>query len=144
MTRCGTLRLAPGAARALPKRGAVLLPPSRGQRFPRGGAHRAHAEELSVPPLPRPRAPPRGPGAGCQVLPPSARRQPFGMASSALFAPYRTVGLVADGGVARQLHLQTLGGEGFLATSIGRAFQVYRTDHLTISLVSSQLQHAIT
>ncbi len=60
--------------------------------------------------------------------------------SSALFTAYRAIGFVCDG---KQLDLQHLGREAFLTTSIGRAFQVYRVDHLSISLVSAQLRHTI-
>jgi U3 small nucleolar RNA-associated protein 21 len=58
-----------------------------------------------------------------------------------MFVPYRTCGLVCGGS---QQHLQTLGGESFFTTSIGRAFHVWRTDHLSLSMVSAQLPRAIT
>ena len=60
---------------------------------------------------------------------------------SALFSAYRTVGLTCGGA---QQHVQTLGSETFLTTSVGRAFVVWRTDHLSLSMVSKQLPHAIT
>jgi U3 small nucleolar RNA-associated protein 21 len=63
------------------------------------------------------------------------------MPSSNLFVPYKATGLVCDG---VQLHLQNLGKESFLTTSIGRAFQVYNTDKLGISIVSRQLDHDIS
>ena len=61
--------------------------------------------------------------------------------SSALFSAYRTVGLTCSGA---QQHIQTLGGETFLTTSIGKAFCVWRADHLSLSIVSSPLANTIT
>lgn len=61
--------------------------------------------------------------------------------SSALFAPYRTIGLVCDGA---QPCLYTLGKESFFSAGIGKSFQVYRCDHLTLSLVSTAVSHDIT
>ena len=58
-----------------------------------------------------------------------------------MFVPYRTVGLVCSG---EQQCLQSLGGEGFLTTGIGRGFQVWRMAHLSLALVSQQLPECIT
>jgi U3 small nucleolar RNA-associated protein 21 len=63
------------------------------------------------------------------------------MASSALFAPYRTVGLVCDGA---QQHVHTLGTATFFATPIGKAFQVFNCDHLTLAMVSRPIDQKIT
>jgi hypothetical protein len=71
----------------------------------------------------------------------SAAAPPATASSSALFSPFRTLGLLCSGA---QQHVQTLGKETFLTTSIGSAFQVWRTDHLTLSMVSSQLTSTIT
>ena len=60
--------------------------------------------------------------------------------SSALFSAYRTVGLVCDGA---QMALQSLGKDTFFATSIGNAFQVFNTEHLTLALVSRVIPFAI-
>lgn len=61
--------------------------------------------------------------------------------SSALFTPYRTLGLVCDG---QQQCLQHLGSETFLTTSIGRAFQVYNCRHLGLAIVSQPIPETIT
>lgn len=61
--------------------------------------------------------------------------------SSNTLTPFKAAGLVAGG---TQLCLQTLGSKCFLTTSIGRAFQVYRTDHLTLSMVSRPGKRDIT
>jgi U3 small nucleolar RNA-associated protein 21 len=58
-----------------------------------------------------------------------------------MFVPYRTCGLVCAGS---QQHLQTLGSETFFTTSVGRAFHVWKADHLGLSMVSAQLPRAIT
>ena len=58
-----------------------------------------------------------------------------------MFAPYRTCGLVCAGS---QQHLQALGSESFFTTSIGRAFHVWKADHLSLAMVSAQLPRAIT
>ena len=63
------------------------------------------------------------------------------MPSSNLFVPYKATGLICDG---LQLSLQYLGTEGFLTTSIGKAFQVYNLEHLNVSLVSRPLTEEIT
>lgn len=63
------------------------------------------------------------------------------MSSSALFAPYRAIGLVCDG---KQLFMHNQGSQSFVTTSIGKAFQIWRTDHLTLSFVSSQIPYNIT
>lgn len=60
--------------------------------------------------------------------------------SSALFAPYRAVGLVTSG---EGLSLQSLGSETFLTTPAGRGYQVYNTAHLELSFVSRQVPTTI-
>ena len=60
---------------------------------------------------------------------------------SSLFSAYRTVGLTC-GGV--QQHVQTLGDVTFLTTSIGNAFVVWRTDHLTLAMASTTLPSSIS
>lgn len=60
---------------------------------------------------------------------------------SRLFCPYRTVGLTCGGA---QQHVQTLGGETFLAASVGKAFVVWRADHLSLAMVSAPQEHALT
>lgn len=62
-------------------------------------------------------------------------------ASSALFVPYRTLGLVCDG---LQQCVQHLGTETFLTTSIGHAFQVYNCRHLGLAIVSQPIPESIT
>lgn len=59
--------------------------------------------------------------------------------SSALFAPYRQVGVVAEGVPCSYV----LGGEPFLAVSAGKSFQVYKVDHLAVTMVSAPLQDRI-
>jgi hypothetical protein len=59
------------------------------------------------------------------------------MASSALFAPYRAVGLVT--GPGEGLSLQTLGSHAFLTTPAGRGYQVYDLAHLELSFASRQV-----
>ena len=58
-----------------------------------------------------------------------------------MFVPYRTVGLVCSGS---QQYVSHLGSESFLITSIGKGFQVWRCDHLSLSLVSSQVESLLT
>ena len=60
---------------------------------------------------------------------------------SSLFSAYRTVGLTC-GGV--QQHVQTLGDVTFLTTSIGNAFVVWRTDHLSLAMASTPLPSPIS
>ena len=61
-------------------------------------------------------------------------------ASSALFAPYRAVGLITSGeGVSPQ----SLGSETFVTTPAGRGYQVYNTAHLELSFVSRQVPSAV-
>jgi hypothetical protein len=62
-------------------------------------------------------------------------------AMSNLLVPYRSAGLVCSG---QQMCLQTLGDVHFFATSAGKSFQVFRTDHLTLSMVSRPSSHEIT
>jgi hypothetical protein len=63
------------------------------------------------------------------------------MAASALFAPYRAIGLVCGGD---QQCLHALGSATFFVTSVGRAFQVYDCAHLGIALVSKRIGDDIT
>ena len=56
--------------------------------------------------------------------------------SSALFAPYRAVGLVTAG---EGLSLQSLGTATFLSTPVGRGYQLYDTAHLELVFVSRQI-----
>jgi U3 small nucleolar RNA-associated protein 21 len=63
------------------------------------------------------------------------------MAASALFTPYRAVGLVTGG---EQQCMHHLGSASFLVTSVGRAFQVYDCAHLGVSLVSKRIVDEIT
>ena len=58
-----------------------------------------------------------------------------------MFVPYRTIGLVCAG---QQQYMSHLGSESFLVTSIGHGFQVWRCDHLSLSMVSSQVDEVIT
>ena len=58
-----------------------------------------------------------------------------------MFVPYRTIGLVCAG---QQQYMSHLGSESFLVTSIGHGFQVWRCDHLSLSMVSSQVEEVIT
>jgi hypothetical protein len=60
--------------------------------------------------------------------------------SSALFAPYRTVGQVTDGA---QMSLYNLGSETFFVTPIQNAFQVYNVEHLSVALISRPLRQSI-
>lgn len=58
-----------------------------------------------------------------------------------MYVPYRTIGLVCAG---QQQYMSHLGSESFLVTSIGHGFQVWRCDHLSLSMVSSQVDEVIT
>jgi len=65
------------------------------------------------------------------------------MSSSSLFTPYKTCGVVC-GSNGSQLCLQQLGDESFLSVPVGRSFQVYNLQHLTLAIVSRELKHDIT
>ena len=52
---------------------------------------------------------------------------------ASLYTPYKAVGYVTDG---NPFVINRLGDDTFLTTSIGKAFQVYRFDKLTVCLVS--------
>lgn len=65
------------------------------------------------------------------------------MTSSALFNSYRHVGLVC-GGTGTQSSLYGLGEDVFFATPIGRAYQVYNCDHLTVCMVSRLIPSTIS
>lgn len=62
------------------------------------------------------------------------------MASSAIFTPYRSLGVICEG---QQMCLYSLGTESFFVTSTGNAFQVYNCDHLGVSMVSASIKHTI-
>ncbi|KAG5175907.1 hypothetical protein JKP88DRAFT_351333 [Tribonema minus] len=62
---------------------------------------------------------------------------PPGAAASKLYYPFRTLGMVTDG---VQFVVRRRGEECFVTTSIGKSFQVYRCDHLRLSM-SSQPAH---
>jgi U3 small nucleolar RNA-associated protein 21 len=62
---------------------------------------------------------------------------------SSLFTPYKTCGVVC-GSSAAQLCLQQLGEVTFLSVPVGRSFQVYNLQHLTLAIVSRELKHDIT
>jgi hypothetical protein len=61
--------------------------------------------------------------------------------SSALFTPYRAVGLVCAG---EGLSVQHLGSASFLATPLGGAYQVYECAHLGLAFVSRQVPATLT
>ena len=61
--------------------------------------------------------------------------------SSALFSPYRAVGLVTSG---HGLSVQALGAATFLTTPVGRGYQVYDLAHLELAFVSRQVPAVIT
>lgn len=63
--------------------------------------------------------------------------------SSSLFTPYKTTGVFCSNS-AVQFCLQMLGDETFLSVPVGRAFQVYNVQHLTLAIVSRELRHDIT
>ena len=73
--------------------------------------------------------------SSCLDTHPTSRMAAATAPRSALFAPYRTIGLVCDGA---QMCTQALGTETFFYASVGRAFHVYKCDHLGLSLVSRQ------
>lgn len=58
-----------------------------------------------------------------------------------LFAPYKAVGYVTNGS---PFSVNRLGTETFLTMSIGKSFQVYRLDKLTVCLVSHQAKGTIS
>lgn len=59
---------------------------------------------------------------------------------SALYSNYKAVGYVTDG---NPFVVNTLGEETFITTSIGKSFQVYRTDRLAVCMVSKQVSEKI-
>lgn len=61
--------------------------------------------------------------------------------TSQLFCPYKAIGYVTDG---NPFSINRLGNETFLTTSIGKSFQVYKLDHLRVSLVSKITNDNIT
>lgn len=61
-------------------------------------------------------------------------------ASSRLFQPYRAVGLVTED---VPFALTTLGPKNFVTVSIGKAFQVYDSDHLTLAIVSPPMGQSV-
>eukprot|EP01041_Mallomonas_annulata_P005529 gene5529-11138_t len=63
------------------------------------------------------------------------------MSNSPLYLPYKIVGYVTD---SNPFVVTRLGEETFITTSIGRAFQIYRLDHLIVSLVSRSCDAKIT
>ena len=60
--------------------------------------------------------------------------------SSRILDPYRAIGLVTSD---VPFVLNNLGTQSFLTVAIGNAFQVFKCEKLTLSLVSPQLQHDI-
>ena len=56
--------------------------------------------------------------------------------SSALYVPYKAVGVVTDG---LPFFVNRLGEENFIYTSIGESFQVFRFDRLTVCLASKAI-----
>jgi hypothetical protein len=59
---------------------------------------------------------------------------------SRLLDGYRAVGVICTD---TPFVVNHLGAQSFLTVPIGNAFQVYKCDKLTLSLVSPQLQHDI-
>jgi len=62
-------------------------------------------------------------------------------ASTALYEPYRVVGLVSDNA---PFVLQKLGDEVFLTAVVGNCFQVFKTERLVVCLVSKPAPGKIT
>ena len=60
---------------------------------------------------------------------------------SALFSPYRTIGVVCSG---VQSALYSLGGTVFAAVPAGRAVAVFDVAHLRLALVSRPLPHDVS
>ena len=52
---------------------------------------------------------------------------------ASLYSSYKAIGYVTDG---NPFFLNRLGDDNFLTTSIGKSFQVYRTDRLVVCMVS--------
>ena len=59
---------------------------------------------------------------------------------SRLFQPYRALGLITDD---IPFSLSQMGTECFAVVSIGRAFQIFKCDKLTLSIVSPPLERRI-
>lgn len=59
---------------------------------------------------------------------------------SRVFRPYRAVGVVTED---VPFVLNTLGAKNFVTVSIGRAFQVFDTDKLSLAIISPQLTRRI-